>query len=119
MGPTPGATARGVPTRRDQGVQKAPSRTSLLGARDEVAIQHLLELGLVADYVGPGVQPYEDVDEEVDPIGGVVLALHRRGNVAVEREWNLGVAGFHQVAGDVSGDVDLEPVLGERIVPQD
>ena len=37
-----------------------------------------------------GVRPCEDVDEEVDSADAVVLALHRRGDVADEGEWDFG-----------------------------
>ncbi|HUR24060.1 MAG TPA: hypothetical protein VMZ73_09340 [Acidimicrobiales bacterium] len=71
------------------------------------------ELNLIANNGRPRVRAYEDGDEQVDSLRPVVLALHRRGDVAVEGEWDIGVAGLDPVAGEVGGDIDLEPVLGE------
>jgi hypothetical protein len=46
---------------------------------------------------------------------------HWRGDVAVERErWHvLGGGRLHELAGQVGGAVDLEPVVGEGVVPHD
>jgi hypothetical protein len=61
-----------------QELAKPTSGSLLLGSGHQAAIEHLLELALVANQVGRGVRPHEDVDEEVDPVGAVVLALDRK-----------------------------------------
>src|SRR5437879_10103931 len=42
----------------------------------------------------------------------VPIALHRRGDVTVDREPAAGVAGLGQATAEAGGDVDLEPVPG-------
>jgi len=47
-------------------------------------------------------------------------AAHRARDIAVEREpaARLVAAGFHDLPGQVGGEVDLESMPGERVVPQ-
>jgi hypothetical protein len=70
---------------------------------------------LAGDDVGRRVLADQDVGEQVNAERAVPLALHRRGNVAVEREPVIAVSGPGQVPAEASSDVDLEPVTGERV----
>jgi hypothetical protein len=40
------------------------------------------------------------------------------GDIAVEREPAVAVARLDHASAEISGDVDLEPVISERIMPQ-
>jgi hypothetical protein len=86
--------------------------------RDDTAAEHFPELVLVGDDVGHRVIADQDVGKQVDPEGAVSLSLHRRGDVAVECEPAVAPAGLGHPSAEAGGDVDLEPVISERVMPQ-
>src|SRR6266700_1875209 len=89
-----------------------------LRRRDDTAAEHFPELVLAGDDVGHRVLADQDVGEQVNAERAVSLALHWRGDVAVDREPAGAVAGLGQASAEAGGDVDLEPVTGERVMPQ-
>lgn len=91
----------------------------LLRAGYQAVLDRLLKLDSVADHVGRRVIANENVDEQIHTEGAGGDSLHRGCDVAVEGEPLAGIAGFDEVAREVGCHIDLEPLVGERVVPQD
>ncbi|MFG1707997.1 hypothetical protein ACFLIM_32790 [Nonomuraea sp. M3C6] len=79
------------------------------------------ELLLVTHHMGGGVGADEHIQEQIGRNGGALVPAQRGGDVAVDRErrptrpW---AGTLDQSASGINGEVDLEPVVGEGVVPQ-
>ena len=120
-GAGPGQERQQVPLLDDAGeLGQAIPGPACLSGQDQPCEARPIEFLEVAYLIGDAVRPHQQIREQVHGEHCVAAVAHRGRDVAVEREAaTLVIAGLHDLAGQAGGEVDLEPVPRERVMPQD